>query len=231
LMDVSPQGHWQPPSGGRPDVPAGIDKLIESGLSNRPGGRPQSAAQYRERLSEALSAQVLDEPQPVLGDVEHSVPKAKNNPMIFASVIGIAIIVLWFFSNFAPGTKNEIDYAQQVTQQSSVTPGVQPETGSNPVVAPAPPAMVAPVATPALSQVAPRAEPSDRTASQVGVEVSAAQPSASRSELGVVTGRRIYVVPPREKASEFKVQAARDEGIGPVNPKSNQAITTPYEGQ
>ena len=54
LMDVLPQGHWQPPSGGRNDVPPAIDKLIEKGLSNRPADRPQSTAEYQQRLAAAL---------------------------------------------------------------------------------------------------------------------------------------------------------------------------------
>jgi len=55
LVDVLPQGHWQPPSGGRSDVPAGIDELIEMGLSNRPSNRPQSAAEYRKALVDAVN--------------------------------------------------------------------------------------------------------------------------------------------------------------------------------
>ena len=54
LMDVLPTGHWQPPSGGRPDVPASIDRLIEQGLMDRPASRPQSAQDYRAALATAL---------------------------------------------------------------------------------------------------------------------------------------------------------------------------------
>ncbi len=46
LCDALPVGPWQPPSSGRTDVPQSIDRLIESGLSNRPANRPQSAEQY-----------------------------------------------------------------------------------------------------------------------------------------------------------------------------------------
>ncbi|MEM6651942.1 MAG: serine/threonine-protein kinase [Pseudomonadota bacterium] len=55
LMDVVPQGHWQPPSGGRSDVPIGIDNLIEEGLSNRPANRPQTAKAYLEALELAFA--------------------------------------------------------------------------------------------------------------------------------------------------------------------------------
>ena len=54
LVDVLPQGHWQPPSGGRADIPAAVDKLIERGLSNRAANRPQSAAEYRSALQQAV---------------------------------------------------------------------------------------------------------------------------------------------------------------------------------
>ena len=55
LVDVLPQGHWQPPSGGRADVPKTIDALIELGLSNRPANRPQTAKDYRRQLVDAVN--------------------------------------------------------------------------------------------------------------------------------------------------------------------------------
>ena len=55
LVGVLPQGHWQPPSGGRSDVPLGIDELIENGLSNRPANRAQSASDYRAALVDAVN--------------------------------------------------------------------------------------------------------------------------------------------------------------------------------
>ncbi len=67
LVDVLPQGHWQPPSGGRSDVPAGIDRLIERGLANRPANRPQTAQDYRKALVDAvnLNAPPVPGPRPV----------------------------------------------------------------------------------------------------------------------------------------------------------------------
>jgi serine/threonine protein kinase len=55
LVGVLPQGHWQPPSGGRSDVPAAVDRLIERGLSNSPRMRPQSVAEYGKALAEAMN--------------------------------------------------------------------------------------------------------------------------------------------------------------------------------
>lgn len=63
LIGVVPKGHWQPPSGGRSDVPPAIDKLIERGLSNNPRQRPQSARQYRADLEDALAGRT-PQPQP-----------------------------------------------------------------------------------------------------------------------------------------------------------------------
>lgn len=54
LVGVVPQGHWQPPSAGRSDVPPAIDKLIERGLSNNPRVRPQVVAEYGKALAEAM---------------------------------------------------------------------------------------------------------------------------------------------------------------------------------
>jgi len=60
LVDVLPQGHWQPPSGGRSDVPTGIDALIERGLSNRPANRPQTAKEYLEALELAFAGRDMN---------------------------------------------------------------------------------------------------------------------------------------------------------------------------
>jgi serine/threonine protein kinase len=56
LVGVVPQGHWQPPSAGRRDVPPAIDKLIERGLSNSPRQRPQNVAEYSRALADAMNA-------------------------------------------------------------------------------------------------------------------------------------------------------------------------------
>ena len=54
IVGVLPSGHWQPPSGGRSDVPRGIDALIEQGLSVNRDMRPQSAADYRDTMLTAF---------------------------------------------------------------------------------------------------------------------------------------------------------------------------------
>jgi hypothetical protein len=64
LVGVVPQGHWQPPSGGRSDVSPKIDELIQKGLSNNPKARPQSDADYRKALDDAMKWQPAPTPQP-----------------------------------------------------------------------------------------------------------------------------------------------------------------------
>ncbi len=54
LVGVVPQNYWQPPSGGRGDVPIAIDQLIQKGLSPSPRARPQTVAEYRDALEAAL---------------------------------------------------------------------------------------------------------------------------------------------------------------------------------
>lgn len=56
IVGVLPSGHWQPPSGGRSDVPRDIDALIEKGLSVNRDMRPQSAAEYRSAILTAFNS-------------------------------------------------------------------------------------------------------------------------------------------------------------------------------
>jgi TPR repeat protein len=82
LAGTPPQGYWQPPSKGRSDVPPGIDALIEAGLSTNRRGRPQSVADYRKRLDEALAgaspkAETKSGPKPE--------PKAAKPPPVQAA--------------------------------------------------------------------------------------------------------------------------------------------------
>ena len=77
LIGVVPKGHWQPPSGGRSDVPPAIDKVIERGLSNAPRQRQQSAQAYLADLDAALAGQAAA-PQP--GPTPHPGPAPKPTP-------------------------------------------------------------------------------------------------------------------------------------------------------
>ena len=55
LVGVVPGRHWQPPSGGRADVPQEVDALILKGMSDNRNLRPQSAEQYRKELVAAVN--------------------------------------------------------------------------------------------------------------------------------------------------------------------------------
>jgi len=96
LVDVLPQGHWQPPSGGRADIPAGVDKLIERGLSNRAANRPQSAADYRAALQQAVMGYTPPVPDDGTGPVASAMPWLRSR---WAAVAGggfallVAIVV------------------------------------------------------------------------------------------------------------------------------------------
>lgn len=67
IVGVLPTGHWQPPSGGRADVPIGIDSLIQRGLSDNRDLRPQSANAYRDEMISAFNGQTRRLSQPVTG--------------------------------------------------------------------------------------------------------------------------------------------------------------------
>ena len=64
ITGVPMAGHWQAPSGGRSDVPAAIDQLIQDGLSNNPRRRPQSIQNFRDALQKALGDNPNPAPRP-----------------------------------------------------------------------------------------------------------------------------------------------------------------------
>jgi len=64
IVGVLPSGHWQPPSGGRSDVPKGIDELIERGLKLDRNLRPQTAIEYRDLMIGAFNGGRLPQPPP-----------------------------------------------------------------------------------------------------------------------------------------------------------------------
>lgn len=60
LLSLVIPDSWQPPSGGRNDVPTQIDDLIKAGMSNNRDARPQTAEEYLARLDRAASGKVWD---------------------------------------------------------------------------------------------------------------------------------------------------------------------------
>jgi serine/threonine protein kinase len=109
IVGVLPTGHWQPPSDGRSDVPSGIDKLIEDGLSLNRDVRPQTAARYRERMIEAINNPRRDrvfDPGRTASDKKEALAEARkdmkdayirairNMPVWGWIVIGLIAVVL-----------------------------------------------------------------------------------------------------------------------------------------
>ncbi|MEZ6030827.1 MAG: serine/threonine-protein kinase [Hyphomonadaceae bacterium] len=81
LIGVVPKGHWQPPSGGRSDVPPAIDKLVERGLSNNPRQRPHTAQHYLAELESALAGQDMrPQPAPQPGPSPQPAPQPQPAP-------------------------------------------------------------------------------------------------------------------------------------------------------
>jgi len=98
LVDVLPTGGWQPPSSGRADVPASIDALIQSGLQNRPASRPQTVAEYREKLDAAMSGTQVVRRQALLDDRTKGEREAKPKNLlkigggIFVGLVGLGLV-------------------------------------------------------------------------------------------------------------------------------------------
>ena len=100
IVGVLPTGHWQPPSDGRSDVPVGIDRLIERGLSLNRDLRPQNAAQYRQLIKTAGSSQKggrkADREAENLK--KSYIDFIKTRPVWFWIIIAIILIGLFFDS-------------------------------------------------------------------------------------------------------------------------------------
>ncbi len=108
IVGVLPSGHWQPPSGGRSDVPPGIDALIEQGLAVNRDVRPQTAIEYRDKMIAAfndptgrLSGLFADPVRKAMGGGNGSRPpanqfmdKLRKIPVWGWVVIGSIILVL-----------------------------------------------------------------------------------------------------------------------------------------
>jgi len=116
LVGVLPLGHWQPPSGGRSDVPRGIDELVQAGLSNRPASRPKSAREYLTRLDSA-------EPAGPGGDIVKRIerglrwrlelPAAQQKRLKVALAVILALAVLGALFEEGGGCSAAPDWSQQ----------------------------------------------------------------------------------------------------------------------
>mgnify|MGYP001218232181 CR=1 FL=1 len=138
LVDVLPQGHWQPPSGGRSDVPAAIDALIEKGLSNRPASRPQAATEYRKALVDAVNLGPSVRKQNG-ADKPTGLP-LNNNIMKWAGIGSAALVALILIFSLVPddtgpgpGPIDPCDglYGEALSACLGIDP--EPEPGPGPV--------------------------------------------------------------------------------------------------
>jgi serine/threonine protein kinase len=105
LLGVAPGGRWAPLSKEREGLPAGIDALIDKGLSSRPRSRYQSAQEYLKAISEIRvksmpsptpkpSPPPAPPPQPVL-------PARPRSGIKKWIAIGAAVLfVLWLIGTF-----------------------------------------------------------------------------------------------------------------------------------
>ncbi len=101
LVGVVPGRHWQPPSGGRSDIPAEVDALILKGMSDNRDMRPQSAAQYRKELVGAVN-------RIPVGPVKPVAEKAGTKPMVWIAG-GSAALVALLIVGLAVGNNSGID--------------------------------------------------------------------------------------------------------------------------
>jgi serine/threonine protein kinase len=98
LLGVAPGGRWAPLSKERVDLPAGIDALIEKGLSSRPRSRYQSAREYLQAISEIRvaprPAPQPPRPVPTPHPVQPVVPVKPGNKAVKWIIIGVAAVII-----------------------------------------------------------------------------------------------------------------------------------------
>jgi serine/threonine protein kinase len=105
LLGVAPGGRWAPLSKEREDLPAGIDALIDKGLSSRPRSRYQSAQEYLKAISEIrINPIPSPTPKPSPPPVPHPQPVLPSKPRSGIKkwiAIGAAVLfVLWLIGTF-----------------------------------------------------------------------------------------------------------------------------------
>jgi serine/threonine protein kinase len=104
LLGVAPGGRWEPLSKERGDLPAGIDAVIDKGLSSRPRSRYQNAQEYLKALHEIQNAPVPKfEPMP---KPEPMPPPARSRKRWI--LIGCVVLFgLWFIGTLVEKYNSE----------------------------------------------------------------------------------------------------------------------------
>lgn len=89
LVGVVPGRHWQPPSGGRSDIPVEVDALILKGMSDNRDMRPQTGAQFRNELIGAVN-------RIPVGPVKPDTPKDRKKHLVWigAGAATLAVILV-----------------------------------------------------------------------------------------------------------------------------------------
>jgi serine/threonine protein kinase len=140
LLGVAPGGRWEPLSRERGDLPAGIDAVIEKGLSSRPRSRYQNAQEYQRALYELRNAPVptpAPTPKPFVPPVPPAPsPFAANKKrwiiIGFAVFLGLGIIG-------AIVDKYNTEQMNPPQPQSQPQPQPQPQPEPQPPPQPQPP--------------------------------------------------------------------------------------------
>ena len=144
LVGVVPGRHWQPPSGGRSDVPLEVDALILKGMSDNRDSRPQSAAEYRQALIGAVN-RIPVKP------IDPNPNKTSAKPLIWlasgsAALVGLVVVGMAIANSFSgyddsgtvtrtidTGAYDDIDTTSEddvQTLTSTVKPPVSPPPSS-----------------------------------------------------------------------------------------------------
>jgi serine/threonine protein kinase len=150
LLGVAPGGRWAPLSKERDDLPAGIDAVIDKGLSSRPRSRYQSAQEYLQAIGEIRSEPMpspapppqpfVPPPQPVqpFQPVQPVLPaKPRSNVKKWVIIGVVAFFIIGIISNLIDrinrpsGTMTPVD-----TSQSASGPKGQPAPPEPPVEKP-----------------------------------------------------------------------------------------------
>ncbi len=128
LLGVAPGGRWAPLSKEREDLPAGIDALIDKGLSSRPRSRYQNAQEYLKAINEIRIAPLPSPPpQPPVKPVP-PVPPLRPRRKIKMRWIVIGAVVffgLWLIGNYTE-KNNPPAPAPQPSPQPQPAPEPQP---------------------------------------------------------------------------------------------------------
>jgi serine/threonine protein kinase len=148
LLGVAPTGRWAPLSNEREDLPAGIDAVIDKGLSSRPRSRYQNAQEYLKALSEIriepLPSPTPKPPQPPVQPVQPVQPVPPEPPPQPRSrikkrwiAIGAAVLFcLWLIGTChkpEPPTSKVVPQPPSVQQPPVQQPTPQPPPVEKPI--------------------------------------------------------------------------------------------------